>query len=148
MLASLIYGISQEKIAADRLRDLGLIVDEIGGYAHGADLIARNADGALASIEVKASRPRNIRKHLDGSTAGGFQFLLYKADRSAEIAEDFIVLLCDDPQRAPVWYVIPRDDVKHLNCITLMGDPETYSGKFARYRDRFDLITNFLDTME
>lgn len=104
---------------------------------HATDLILEGKGGAEITVEVKGARPSKGRR------AGTFRFCLNRANYSAPIAEDVVVLVCkiSDAPEGKTFFVIPRKLLEGKSYIRITHpDPQKYAGRWSAFRDLFEIV--------
>ena len=131
-----------EFLVARHLRPLGHIEP-----AHHADVrLVIEALGSAVELEVKTAR----LSAYNGQTPG-YQFCLTRKTPTrvkTTPKAPLVILICapegchGDPAGV---FVIPAEKIRHLSKVGLPHDLSNYAGRYARYRDRWDLIANYLE---
>jgi len=112
------------------LSAIGLVV-EMGGPA---DLLVEGVP-----VEVKAAVPGVFRPGYRG-----YQFCLHREGRNGVQAAVVILLCYWDLEQEPVAFVIPAEEIGDRRKVGISGDPWIYSGKWARWYRRWDVIGDFI----
>lgn len=97
-----------------------------------ADLLANQVP-----IEVKTAQetPHCYKYH-------GYQFCVHRKGRNG-LRAPILVLLCIPPDDLePVAFVLPRSAVGTLKKLHIPNSPLDYNGKWAKYREKWSLLTN------
>lgn len=122
-------GANGEALAVAMLKRAGYQADLVPRSEHAGDVRAVEREhGQIWRIEVKTARR---------SPAGRWQFNLNKNDEHGVTCcqqSDVLLLLAVLPSGLAVPFVIPCQDVRGLQSITLPSHPDTYSGRWAAYR--------------
>ena len=95
------------------------------------DLRVVTDDGLILRVEVKTARQ---------STDGKWRFTLYKAGHTDHRDSDVIIALCVLPAGYVVPFVIPTTAVAQQRALVISSNPQTYAGKFARFRQHIRTI--------
>lgn len=136
-----------ERVFADLIQNrFGYQVEWIGRQSHECDVrITNPRTRKVVTVNVKASRlTRHSRRLMTRRYGEGYQFLIYKVNHSIFIREDFVALRCCN--EVDTWYIIPTEKISAVNNITIpRADATLYRGKYAIYRENFDLIVRDLE---
>lgn len=104
--------------------------------------------GGYVTVEVKTAHPtKGARGH-----GRRWQFCLYShPERGARPFAQDMLLLCCLPPRAdgrPVFYVIPGGQVPPgLTKLDITSKPGQYTGKWARYREAWQLVWELIEDL-
>ena len=115
-----------EELLAYALQQQGYSVRIDHQYQSG-DLTVFDANGHSVRLEIKTARKAKDKR---------YHFTLRKHWQGRQCADhtgaDFVVLICVARTGHPSIFVVPVDALNVNSCT--IGDPSTYSGRFARYR--------------
>jgi hypothetical protein len=100
-----------------------------------ADVLFMNCE-----IEVKTARPSRY----NGKRSLGYQFSLRRPGHS-EVRAPVVVLVCL-PLSSPEYtaFVIPAEKLEGLAKVAVPLDIEGYAGLWAPYRERWEVIADFV----
>lgn len=88
-------------------------------------------------VEIKMARLRPYK----AGRQPGYQFCVEREGRSG-LAAPILILICWREGDTPVFFVIPESQVNGVKRITITSeDPFSYSGKWAAWRNRWDLLS-------
>lgn len=115
-----------EQLCYHALTARGYLVSNAHPKEHRGDLRIITRDGQILRVEVKTARR---------SADGYYRATLRKPGKTDHGDSDVVILLCVMEAGYVVPFVIPTPLIIHKNTLAV-GNPDTYRGKFARYRQR------------
>lgn len=124
-----------ELYAAGELVMRGATVARGGKGSDQADLVLHG----VLPVEIKTARPTMYRKDLKRN---GYQFCLEREGHS-EMRGEFLILVCwEMPPVDLDVFIIPTFAINSQGKITIpQENPKNYQGKWAKWLNRWDLIT-------
>jgi len=129
-------GHAGEEIAATLLRSQGF--DVYYNPNHRDDQPDIVVAGHI-TVEVKTSILRRVNDH-----CRGYAFCIHRVNVSLPISEDFVMLVCHTPTQNRA-FIIPRKSIAKCHSITIPNpDPCRYAGRWMRYLDLYELISERL----
>jgi hypothetical protein len=81
--------------------------------------------GEFFRVEVKTARM---------GSGGDFWFRLYHGKHCTIKSVDYVVLNCVRSSGLVTSFIVPQTEIQAKHAIRLVGRPEVYSGKYAKYR--------------
>ena len=98
---------------------------------YAGDIRAIATSGTILRIEVKTATLATDKR---------FHFTLKKHGHTDCKNTDFVVLLCVMDIDLVIPFIIPTDDIRGLRAIAITRNVVEYAGKYAKYRNAFNLI--------
>jgi hypothetical protein len=122
------FGAYGEQRAASLLWRLGLMVIP----SKGCDLIAVNrSTGERWRIEVKTAKRSND---------GKYRFTCIKRNHTHTNKSDIVICLAyDGGEFGP--FIIPVKDIIGKSSVCITSNPNTYNGKYAKYKNNWSLLS-------
>jgi len=111
----------------------------VAAWLRGADIPVEPspiADLRVAGVDVEVKTARASKYDQTGKP--GYQFCLHRAGRRGVQAP--VVVLLAVRREDVVAFVIPRTALGQRPKIALWGDPLTYTGQWAQYRGRWEIL--------